>query len=363
MFSSREKPLPTAKLQPQINRNAIAPIPQSGILLGENCYLDFEKLSNPHGAVIGASGSGKTQFLKALALECVRQYGISIIIIDFHGDQSLPGETVYQLHASSPVGINPLVIDLSPTGGGPNLQAIAVANSFTSALRMGPNQQGLLIDLLLNCYEQMGITTNPNSWHLSPPNLSNLEDELTSRIADGCKESSRLVLKLKATFEYGIFSRNQPSLFKNPITRIDLSELAKVPGLQGIAAETVCKQLIDHHRLLGEHKSKIPSRIIFIDECKELKGQRTPDRIIADGRKYGLGLWVASQRSQHLSPEILSNTQSKIILPVDSTDVTATAKKFRFHDLQIAQLEPLNALIRLGSDSFKIKIKPYYERI
>jgi hypothetical protein len=209
----------------------------------------------------------------------------------------------------------------------------------------------------------MGITNSPNSWHLSPPNLSNLENELISRISDGCKESSKLILKLKATFEYGIFSRNQPSLFKNSITRIDLSELAKVPGLQAIGAETVCKQLIDHHRLLGEHNSKIPSRIIFIDECKELKGQRTPDRIIADGRKYGLGLWVASQRSQHLSPEILSNTQSKIILPVDSTDVTATAKKFRFHDLQIAQLEPLNALIRLGSDSFKIKIKPYYERV
>ena len=51
MFSSKERPLPTAKLQPQINRNAIAPIHQTGILLGENCYLDFEKLSNPHGAV------------------------------------------------------------------------------------------------------------------------------------------------------------------------------------------------------------------------------------------------------------------------------------------------------------------------
>jgi hypothetical protein len=220
-----------------------------------------------------------------------------------------------------------------------------------------------MIEILLDCYKQRGITNSPLSWQRSPPNLTDLEEELVRRIASGCKESSKLLLKLKATFEYGIFSRNQPNLLAHSITRIDLSELAKVPGLQAIAAETVCKQMLDHHRLLGEAKSKTPSMIIFIDECKELKGQPTPDRIIADGRKYGLGLWVASQRSQHLSPEILSNTQTKIVLPVDSTDITATAKKFRFHDLQIAQLEPLNALVRLGSDSFKVKIKPFFERV
>jgi hypothetical protein len=361
MFSSKSKPLPTARLRPN-QPTAIASQPKAGILLGDNCYWNPELLANPHGAIIGSSGSGKTQTLKAIALECNRQLGINLIIIDFHGDQSLPGETAYQLHASSNSGINPLVIDQSTTGGGPNLQAIAVANSFTSALRLGPNQQGLMIEILLECYKKRGITSSPLSWQLEPPNLLDLEYELAGKSESGCKESAKLLLKLRATFEYGIFSRNQPDLF-NPITRIDLSELAKVPGLQAIAAECICKQLLDHHRLLGESGSKTPITIIFIDECKELKGQPTPDRIIADGRKYGLGLWVASQRSQHLSAEILSNTQTKIVLPVDSTDIAATAKKFRFHDVQVAQLEPLTALVRIGSEASKIKIKPFFERM
>lgn len=361
MFSSKPKPLPTARLRP--HQSPAVVVPQAGILLGESCYWNPELLANPHGAIIGSSGSGKTQTLKAIALECNRQLGINILIIDFHGDQSLPGETDYHLHASSTTGINPLVIDQSLKGGGPNLQAIAVANSFTSALRLGPNQQGLMIEILLDCYKKRGITSSPKSWQLSPPNLGDLENELTARSEDGCKESAKLLLKLRATFEYGIFSRNQPDLLANPITRIDLSELAKVPGLQAIAAETICKQLLDHHRLLGESNSKIPITIIFIDECKELKGQPSPDRIIADGRKYGLGLWVASQRSQHLSAEILSNTQTKIVLPVDSTDIAATAKKFRFHDLQVAQLEPLTALVRIGSEACKIKITPFFARM
>jgi len=119
-------------------KSAIAP-KQSGILLGENCYWNPEKLANPHGAIIGATGSGKTQTLKAIAIEAYRVYGVKLVVIDFHGDQSLPGEKVYQLHASSTAGINPLVIDLSTTGGGPNLQAIAIASSFTQALKMGAN--------------------------------------------------------------------------------------------------------------------------------------------------------------------------------------------------------------------------------
>lgn len=117
---------------------------------------------------------------------------------------------------------------------------------------------------------------------------------------------------------------------------------------------------MNSHRLLGEWNSKIPRTILFIDEAKEMESSSSCNRITADGRKYGLGLWVASQRSQHLTAEVLSNTQTKIILSVDASDVAATAKKFRFHDLQIASLEPLSALIRLGTTATKTKIKPYY---
>ncbi|MEG3440050.1 DUF87 domain-containing protein [Pannus brasiliensis CCIBt3594] len=358
----KSRPLPASRMtaapKPAIDRSR-----PGGILLGDNHYWNPETLANPHGAIVGASGSGKTQTLKAIALDASRVYNCKLIIIDFHGDQYLPGETRYELHASSDHGINPLTIDLSTTGGGPKLQAIAVADSFTRSLRLGPNQNGLMIDLLIECYRGEGIEDDPATWTREPPTLANLEELLKKRITTGCKESPKLSLKLRATFEYGIFSRNQPDIFSPDIVRIDLSELSKVPGLQAIAAETVCKQAIDRHRLLGESNSKIPSRIIFIDECKELKGQRTPDRIVADGRKYGLGLWIASQRTEHLSAEILSNTQTKIVLPVDAIDVAATAKKFRFHDLQIANLETLNALVRTGSEAFKVKIEPYYKRL
>ena len=73
--------------------------------------------------------------------------------------------------------------------------------------------------------------------------------------------------------------------------------------------------------------------------------------------------WVATQRCQHLTPEVLSNTITKIVLPVDASEVLNTSKKFRFDPHIIGGLQSLNALVRLGTESFKIKIKAYYERV
>lgn len=108
--------------------------------------------------MIGASGSGKTQTLKGIFYALQTLYiGAQKILIDFHGDQDIAGETVYPLHMASPYGINPLTINLDPEGGGPNLQAISVAAVLKKSLYMGANQEGLLLEVLETCYRQRGI--------------------------------------------------------------------------------------------------------------------------------------------------------------------------------------------------------------
>ena len=259
------------------------------------------------------------------------------------------------------IALNPLVINLDREGGGPNLQSIQFAMLLKKVLRLGPNQEGMILETIKKCYSDRGITQDDyQSWRNDPPNLLDLEQELLTRIDNRCKESARLNLKLAATFQYGIFSRPQPSLNQKHI-RVDLSKLP--PELASIAADSLANQLMNSHRLLGESNSKIPRTILFIDEAKEMESSKACDRITADGRKYGLGLWVATQRCQHLTPEVLSNTITKIVLPVDASEVLNTSKKFRFDPQVIGGLQSLNALVRLGTESFKIKIKAYYERV
>lgn len=357
------KPLPQATLKSNQSAKPIK-TESEGVFLGDNIYWNPVTLPNGHITIIGASGSGKTQTLKAIAYELPRFIkGIAITIIDFHGDQEIPGEEYYPLNMESPYGINPLVVDLDTKGGGPSLQAIAVAAILRKALTMGVNQEGLTIEIITDCYKQRGIfQENPTSWVNDAPTFADIREEINTRIENGCKESSKLSLKLAAMFEYGIFTRPQPPL-DSQIIRFDLSALGKVPGLGAIASEAIIKQVMDSHRLQGEISDKIPRTYIIIDEAKEIKHSQSIKLVLSDGRKYGLCAILASQRDAEISAEAIANSSTKIVLPVDQTEVSRVAKRFRFADKLVAELKPLEALIRMGTEGSKCKIKPYYERV
>jgi type IV secretory pathway VirB4 component len=362
MFNlKKEKPLPKPVLEvvPPAGSSLTTP---EGILLGGNCYWNPAALANGHIVAIGASGSGKTQTLKAIAYSLRQTYpDLKIFIIDFHGDQEIVGETCYPLHMASPYGINPLVINLDPEGGGPSLQAIAVTATLKQSLRLGPNQEGLAIDILDLCYSLRGIVQeNATTWTKEPPNFTDIQKVIEGRIENGCKESIKLKLKLAATFQYGVFSRPQPG-FNEKHIRIDLSKLP--PEIAAIAAESLAWQLMNQHRLKGEIEGKLPTTYLFIDEAKELKKSHSCDRIIADGRKYGLGLVLASQSERHLSDDVIGNSSTKLVLPVDSSECAKVAKKFRLAEKKVAELSPMTALCRFGKHAELVEILPYYQRI
>jgi type IV secretory pathway VirB4 component len=362
MFSRKEKPLPVAVLKPGEKVQVEDDSASHGILLGQSVYWTPERLPNGHVVAIGSSGSGKTQTLKAIAYELHKTYSaMQLVIIDFHGDQNLQGEVCYPLHMSSPYGVNPLYINLDPEGGGPNLQAIAVAATLKKALQMGPVQEGLLLEVLGDCYRHKHITQEAkNTWTKEPPNFADLQSEIEHRVKEGCKDSAKLKLKLNATFAYGIF--NRPAfLLEHRLVRVDLCKLP--PELGAIAAESIAKYLMDTHRLQGEVESKIPRTYLFIDEAKEMAKSPALDRIIADGRKYGLNLVLASQSERHLSADVLGNAATKIVLPVDQVEVKKVAAKFRFAEQKVASLLPLTALCRFGKHAEQVEILPYYQRV
>ncbi|BFM39910.1 DUF87 domain-containing protein [Synechocystis sp. LKSZ1] len=329
--------------------------PVAGILLGDSCYWHPDQVANPHGCIIGGSGAGKTQTLKAIAHASRTDLAVQIVVIDFHGDQAIEGETCHPIHMESPHGINPLVINLDRQGGGPNLKAIELAMLLRKTLTMGPNQEGLLIEVIKDCYSERRIfQEKPMSWLLEPPNFADLKFKLDTRVED--KEAVKLRLKMSAMFEYGIFCKPQPPLGHH--TRWDLSKLP--PELQAIAGDALASQVMNAHRLLGDTTGL--RTLLFIDEAKELGHSRALDRIAADGRKYGLGLWVASQSSRHISKDVLSNTFTKLVLPVDASELPLTARTFRFSQEAIAALNPLESLVRFGKAASKISITPYYQR-
>lgn len=102
---------------------------------------------------------------------------------------------------------------------------------------------------------------------------------------------------------------------------------------------------------------------MFIDEAKEVKNSRSIKIILGDGRKYGLCAVLASQRDAEISDEAIANSSTKIVLAIDQTEVKRVSRRFRFAENIVAGLQPLEALVRMGTEGQKCKIKPYYERV
>jgi DNA helicase HerA-like ATPase len=156
--------------------------------LGDGVCWDLDKAANPHMVILGTLGSGKTQTLKAIVWEMYQGFPTRSIVLDFHGDQELPGEIYYPIHMASAQGINPLVINLDPEGGGSKLQAISVAETLRRALIMGTNQEGLLMLMIRELYEQFGITQEDcQTWTRRTPHLGDLQDAIDARAEGGCK--------------------------------------------------------------------------------------------------------------------------------------------------------------------------------
>jgi Helicase HerA, central domain len=207
------KPLPKTILKPQSDRGKISQpnTPSRSLVhLGDGVYWDLNKAANPHMVILGTSGSGKTQTLKAIVWEMYQGFPTRSIVLDFHGDQQLPGETCYPIHMASVHGINPLVINLDREGGGPRLQAISVAATLRRALVMGTNQEGLLILMVQELYEQFGITQeNCQTWTKRSPHLGDLQALIERRAQGGCKDSQALQIKMAAIFSiWSVFTRS-----------------------------------------------------------------------------------------------------------------------------------------------------------
>ncbi|ERN41342.1 FtsK/spoIIIE family [Rubidibacter lacunae KORDI 51-2] len=368
MFA-KEKPLPAAAIPPKQDRPTDEP--RAGIFLGTRVterhdggipiYWNLEALANGHVAAIGASGSGKTQTLKAIAYALHQQYEqLRLVVLDFHGDQQLPGERAYQLHLTSAFGVNPLVIHDDPEGGGPDLQAIDVAHQLSKILQMGPNQQGLLMDSIKSAYLEQGILqSDRTTWQREAPNFSDLQEAIASSEHKGADE---LKLKMAALFMYGVFSRPQLPL-GDRLIRVDLHKLPE--DVAALAAETIARQLLNRHRLDGEIDGKLPRTYLVVDECKVMpRGEKSAcSRIAADGRKFGLAMVVASQSERHISADVIGNCATQIVLPVAAVEAGKVSKKFRVNDRALAKLKPLWALVRSGTQLDPVQVEPFYKRV
>ena len=277
--------------------------------------LDLGKLLTKHVAVLAKSGAGKSYAVGVL-IEEIMERKVPVLVIDPHGEYGKIGERNTEKEDKERMtkfGVKPKAYPVREYGDPsmPGLTPLRLPNNLT--------QQELvqLIPGKLN-NTQLGILYSA----IKGLEQLNFDTLLLSLEAEESSAKWSIINLVEHLRDLGIFSAN-------PIAYNELvkSGVCSVINMRGIAPEIqqvivykLAKDLFELRKV-----NKIPPFFLVIEEahnyCPERSfGEATSSKILrtiaSEGRKFGLGLCVISQRPARVDKSVLSQCTTQLILKV-----------------------------------------------
>ena len=349
---------------PDVSSIEMGHLVQSGIVFdGKNGVPDIsvnydKRYFDKHIFVTGVTGSGKTTTCQNLIMESHRKF----MVIE-------PAKTEYRILAENDVS-DLLVFTLGKENGAPfrlnpfeffkgeniSSRVDMIMASLTAAFDMEAAIPQLFEAAIYECYEDKGwdISTNNNYLFTDPfddgvfsfPTLENLDEKLESvinkqhfgeRLRDEYLGSMKARLKGLLVGAKGAMLNTPRSvdfvelLNRNVVFELEyvksaaekslvmgfiltnLSEAIKVKYAQN------GKKAIEHITLI-EEAHRLLSKYMPGDSLNKKQGVEMFSDMLAEVRKYGESLIIADQIPNKLTPEVLKNTNTKIVHRIFAQD-------------------------------------------
>ncbi|MHA1506250.1 MAG: ATP-binding protein [Candidatus Asgardarchaeia archaeon] len=341
---------------------------ESGIYLGKmygnfnlKVTLNTEKVMKHHIAVIGATGSGKS-YTVGVIIEELLEKGYPVVVIDPHGEYygfEEPNDKELGNWDVEPKGYETIKYSVFKDGKDYKKLRISTswlnADSFAEMLGVTEVQY----DLLFLTFQEMRKTGEK----VSVENLSNHVE----RIGMDWGFSKRTIFALKRKIhlirELGIIGKAPPMdelVSPGRLTIIDLSEDIEDRirvSLVGILLDVLFR---------ARKKNKVPKFLVVVEEAHRFAPQDGESysksmmrKIVREGRKFGIGLCITSQRVVGLDKDVISQCGTKIILRIDSkTDLEYISPYLSYSimsDLQIVPFLP-NGVAIVNSISLRAPV-------
>jgi len=288
----------------------------------------FANLTNPHIAVVGITGAGKSFFVKTFLTRASYIWGTNAIIIDWAGEYKAwvkqSGGVIVALGKGDYLNI----MDLS--GMRPLDRAKQIMTSFEILTDIAeyPEQRRLTEEAIEQAYVNAGF----NLAEFPPPNkeaptlkevIALLEEQLQGGTYQYPAELENAVYRLRQFAREGedYFARKSTldlgKLASSGLVDIDLSGLPD-ERFRALAALFILQTLKEKMRMEGWSASKGLKALVVLDEAWKVASDERSDAvtIIREGRKYQFGLIVASQNPTDINEAIFSNVGTTVILRI-----------------------------------------------
>jgi len=292
-------------------------------------FLDINTMVQKHVSILAMTGGGKS-YMSGAVIEELMKHHVTTVIIDPHGeynamrsvgkkfDGSLPfnveprGYKDHILEFSPNTKINkqakPLQFTLSNLGA---RELLALTNIKNTRTYLGPLQKAL--DMLQS----------------AKPNYS-MRDIINVLEADEDVNMGALVGELTYIQQAGIFTAQGTHITElvqeGKCTIINLKGAA--PDIQELIVDRIGTALFELRKI-----NKIPPLMLVAEEAHNYCPQQGKvscsqifRTIASEGRKFGLGLMVISQRAAKIDKNVLSQCNTQVILKViNPNDLKAIA--------------------------------------
>lgn len=286
--------------------------------------------SNPHVLILGESGSGKTYTASRMVVE-LASVGLPSIVFDYGQGFSLRRErrtvrkdirTIELQLGRDGIAINPLQTFPVDTHG-PATVAQRVADTFIRVYpRLGVQQHALIRRAVLELLAESGIAVDDSrTWKQAPPAFRDLEQKLTEYGSADDPVTRRAAASVgphvSTLFFFNTFRKTGHALTwsrlleqRNEVWILQMGELEA--SVERAVTEFLLWSLIRYFEVLGPGPLRC---FVVLDEAHKLAfGPGSPvEKILREGRKFGLGVILASQQPEDFSPVAFANTATKIV--------------------------------------------------
>ncbi len=265
-------------------------------------WMPWEQ-SQMHACVLGAPGTGKTQLIKSVIVQILRQQrNMGILVLDFKGDynESKPdflevtGAKVRKIHHLS---LNPF--DLRYMEHIPQLHvhmAMAFADAMASSYNLDPIQKSTLVQSVMSAYVHCGITEDPQTWSLPAPTFAQVYREYLDRPASQHNDS--LVHIMENLMGLELFEGDPKEDFDRydsfrGVVVLDLS--GYTDPVKNLVAMVILSKFCD--RMAGAETSEELQKLVLVDEADDILSHGCPvlSRMLQEGKERGVGILLSAR--------------------------------------------------------------------
>ena len=329
-------------------------------------YLDINTMVQKHVSILAKTGAGKS-YLAGVLLEEFLKKNVTTVVIDPHGEYSslkYPAKKmkIHQEFGVSPNGYPSKIKVFSPD---PELNQ-AKPLRFTLA-SITPRELLNLMNLdarqyLIPLRKSMDLLKTSKQFF-------DLRDIIRVLESEDNPSLSPLIAQLEYLSDMGVFARKGTRIddivTRGKLSIINLRGIA--PDIQEMVVQRLAMALFELRK-----RNKIPPLMLVIEEAHNYapqQGMAASTKILrtiaSEGRKFGLGLMIISQRPAKIDKNVLSQCNTQVILrvtnPNDLRAIGNSVENLTKGSLEEIQRLPVGvALVTGGSISMPlfVEIRP-----